>query len=286
MPEGTGNSKSEHGSVGKGNGTDAKGNKSDGSKGGNVNDTKYGGLGGWGGSSLGGTKKAGNSTVADMMIAEGKIVAPSIGPNGMAQGNYPSKIDAYNDYASAVGDYATRSWAGKIADFFGGSWYDQQSPISQNPRTFAQGTYHTSTNPAGALIGAATPYGMGVVTGPIAANVYNGLGGKNIFHGGYSQPDTGAYSDPSGGWSSTAQSSGGATGGGQNSVGYDKGGQGGAIPGILNVPPQQAPSTLLPNTQAQPGQQQANLFKKQNYALGLNGVPGPSPYNYQTAWWL
>lgn len=45
MPEGTGNSRSEHGAVGKGNGTDAKGNRSDGSKSQNDNDTKKGGLG-------------------------------------------------------------------------------------------------------------------------------------------------------------------------------------------------------------------------------------------------
>ena len=243
---------------------------------------QVGGLGGFSG--FGGTKKAGNSTVADMMIAEGKIVAPSIGPNGMAQGNYPSKTDAYNDYASAVGDYATRGLLGKIADFVGGSWIDQQEPISQNPRTFAQGTYHTSTNPGGAisgLLGGMVNPAVGALAGKVGGWGYNALGGKNIFHGGYDQPDTGEYSDPSGGW---GQASGGGLfggGGGPSSPQANRGAEGLLTASQPGVSPQ-APVTPA----AQPAVQQAQERKKRMYALNGVNIPGPTPYSFTGAKWL
>ena len=37
---------------------------------------------------------------------------------------------------------------------------------------------------------------------------------------------------------------------------------------------------------AEPAAIQAQERKKRMYALGMNGVPGPSPYSYQTAKWL
>lgn len=238
---------------------------------------------GGGGGGIGGTKKAGNPTVADHLIATGRINVPSIGPNGMAKGNYPSQDDAYNDFARAIGDYATRGWVGRAFDWAGGPFFDQQEPISQNPRTFADGTYHTSTNPAGALAALGSMAAGVTIPGlpSLIGQGYNSLGGKNVFHGGYSQPDTGAYSDPSGGWGGVA----GAPGYGGN-PGNASGNNGNhANNGLLT--PTTAPATqpvLAP--QAQPAAQQANQIKQQGWALGLNGVPGPTPYNYQTAWWL
>lgn len=225
-------------------------------------------------------KKAGNATVADHMIATGQIDVPSIGPNGMAQGNYASQDDAYTDFGRAVGQYDTRGLLGKVADFFGGSWFDQQEPISQNPRTFAKGTYHTSTNPIGALAGVATPYGLGAITAPIAGGIYNWAGGKNVFHGGYSQPDTGIYDDPSGGWGQ-ASSGGLFDGGGNPSNPQANRGRESLLPTQPGVS-QPAPVSQA----AQPDVQQSQERKRRMYALGMNGVPGPTPYNYQTAKWL
>lgn len=165
-----------------------------------------------GGGGSGGTKKAGNATVADHMIATGKISVPSIGPGGMNQGNYPSQDDAYTDYARAIGDYATRGTLGKIADALFGGWYDQMEPISQNPRTFAGGVYHSASNPgsiAGALAGGAINPALGQITGPLGGWAYNQFGGKNVFHGGYNQPDTGVYSDPANGWGGGSAQTGG-----------------------------------------------------------------------------
>ena len=146
---------------------------------------------------LGGTKKAGNATTADSMIATGQINVPSIGPNGMAQGNYNSQQDAYTDFGRAVGAYATRGLAGKIGDAIAGPFYDEQEPISQNPRTFASGTFHSSTNPLGAaaaIAGMATGIpGLGTAGSIIG----DAVGIPHVSHGGYSQPDTGIYSDNS-----------------------------------------------------------------------------------------
>lgn len=231
----------------------------------------------------GGTKKAGNATVADHMIATGGIRTPSIGPNGVSKGNYNSQDDAYNDYARAVGDYATRGTFGKIADFLGGSWFDQQEPISQNPRTFARGTYHTSSNPGGivgGLAGGMINPALGQLTGPLGGWGYNALGGKNIFHGGYGQPDTGIYSDPSGGYNQA--SGGGLLGGSSPSGQQDNRGADLGLFSAGNLPP----TAPLVQPQAIPGVQQTDAIKKRGYALGLTGVPGPTPYNYQTAKWL
>lgn len=56
-------------------------------------------------------------------------------------------------------------------------------------------------------------------------------------------------------------------------------------PGLLsagNLPP----TAPLVQPQAIPGVQQTDAIKKRGYALGLTGVPGPTPYSYQTAKWL
>lgn len=233
-----------------------------------------------------GSKKVGNATVADHMIATGEIDVPSIGPKGMAKGNYASQDDAYNDFGKAVGEYDTRGLLGKVADFFGGSWFDQQEPISQNPRTFAQGAFHTSTNPVGAVAGLAGGMvnpALGKITGPLGAWGYNALGGKNIFHGGYSQPDTGVYSDPSGGWGQASLSGGGLLSGNPSNPQPNRGAQGGLLqptaqPGVTP----QAP--ILPA--AQPAAQQAQERKKRMFGMNSTSVPGPTPYSFVGAKWL
>ncbi len=240
--------------------------------------------GGGGGGSDGGTKKVGNATVADHMIATGGIDVPSIGSGGMAQGNYASQDDAYTDFASAIGEYDTRGLLGKVADFFGGSWFDQQEPISQNPRTFAQGTYHTSSNPGGIVAGLAGGMvnpAFGQFTGPVGAWGYNALGGKNIFHGGYDQPDTGKYSDPSGGWGQA--SSGGLLGGGDPSDPQGNRGAGGGLlqPTQPGVTPQ---APVMPA--AEHDAEKAKERQKRMYALNGVNIPGPTPYSFTGAKWL
>jgi hypothetical protein len=158
--------------------------------GGSSSRTSGGGSGG--GSQLPGSKApplAGNATVADHMIATGQISAPSVPAGGVAQGNYPTQDDAYADYAKAVGDYATRTWANKLADFLGGSFYDENEPMAGNPRSFAGGRFHTSSNPAGIAAGMVAPWGSGLVAGPVAAKIYGAAGLPDIWHGGYDQPD-------------------------------------------------------------------------------------------------
>ena len=250
-------------------------------------DSAPGGRNNAGGGRGGGDKKAGNATVADHMIATGEISVPSIGPNGVAQGNYASQDDAYNDFSKAVGDYETRSTFGKIADFLGGSWFDQQAPISQNPRTFAKGTYHTSTNPAGVVAGIAGGMinpAFGQVTGPLGAMAYNAAGGLNISHGGYSQPDTGIYDDPSGGWGAAQTASGGGLmGGGPPSQHENRGYQGnnGLLGGSNPAPATQG---LLQEAAKTPQALQERAARQ--WGFGSQGIPGPSPYNFTTARWL
>lgn len=154
-----------------------------------------GGMGGQSGNRGGGdrsggstAKRAGNATVADQMVATGRISAPSIPSGGVAKGNYNSQVDAYNDYAKAVGEYDTRGMFGRVMDFIGGPLFDQQEPMAGNPRSFAGGSFHSTTNPGGVL-GALAPYGVGNVLGPLASKAYAGLGLPQAWHGGYDQPD-------------------------------------------------------------------------------------------------
>lgn len=131
--------------------------------------------------------RAGNATVADHLIATGAIRAPSIPSSGVAQGNYSTQGDAYNDYSNAVGQYATRGLLGRIGSFLAGPFVDQKEPMAGNPRSFANGTYHTASNPGGIVAGM-VPYG-GTLLGRAASPLYDASGLPDIWHGGYSQPD-------------------------------------------------------------------------------------------------
>lgn len=238
---------------------------------------------GGGGGGIGGTKKAGNPTVADHLIATGGINVRSIGPNGMPKGNYPSQDDAYNDFARAIGDYATRGWVGRAFDWALGPLFNQQEPISQNPRTYADGTYHSSTNPAGAIASLA---GMATgITAPVLPSLvgmgYNALGGQDIFHGGYSQPDTGVYSDPSSGWSGTAQSGGWGGSPSNQSNNGNHANQGGLL--NINQPPSVNPAKppMSAPTPANP-MGTPNLLNIAYQPGGYQPVGGPTPYGVQT----
>jgi hypothetical protein len=131
---------------------------------------------------------AGNATVADRMIATGQVRAPSIPAAGVAQGNYATQGDAYNQYATAVGDYATRSLAGRIGAALAGPFVDQQEPMAGNPRSFSHGTYHTTSNPGG-IVGSMAPMGIGSIAGPALGAGYTAAGLPEVWHGGNDQPD-------------------------------------------------------------------------------------------------
>lgn len=141
------------------------------------------------GGNVGGTKKAGTAAVADHMIATGQISAPSIPGGGVAQGNYSSQDNAYNDYSGAVGDYATRNFGNRLADFLGGSFYNENEPMAGNPRSFSGGKFHSSSNPGGVLAGLVAPYGSGLIAGPVGSAIYNKAGLPEVWHGGLDQPD-------------------------------------------------------------------------------------------------
>jgi hypothetical protein len=147
-----------------------------------------------GGSGNGGARTAksvGNATVADHAIATGRVSAPSIPSGGVARGNYNSQVDAYGDYAKAVGQYETRGFMDKALDFLGGAFYDSQEPMAGNPRSFSKGTFHSTSNPGGilgGLLGMAAP-GLGMLTGPAVSSIYDAAGLPQMWHGGYDQPD-------------------------------------------------------------------------------------------------
>jgi hypothetical protein len=151
------------------------------------------------GSGFGGAHRSGpqprasgmSSVAADHLVGMGKISTPSIPAGGVAPGNYPTQDDAYSDYSKAVGKHATRGWMDKLADFIGGGFYDPKEPMAGNPRSFAAGDYHSTSNPGsimGGLLGtAAGP--IGSLVGKIAGPAYTKAGLPEVWHGGYDQPD-------------------------------------------------------------------------------------------------
>jgi hypothetical protein len=138
-----------------------------------------------------GPRGAGSSTAADHLVAIGKARTPSIPAGGVAQGNYPTQDAAYSDYSKAVGQHATRGWMDKLADALAGGFYDPKEPMAGNPRSFADGDFHSTTNP-GSVMGALLGVGAGPIgslVGKIAGPAYTKAGLPEVWHGGYDQPD-------------------------------------------------------------------------------------------------
>lgn len=140
----------------------------------------------------GGAKQSGMSDAAAMHnIYAGRISTPSIPAGGVATGNFPTQDDAGAAYSKAVGSHATRGTLGRIMDAILGGLYDENEPMAGNPRSFAGGNWHSSSNPGGViggLLGGMVP-GLGLATGPIASRAYTGLGLPDVWHGGLDQPD-------------------------------------------------------------------------------------------------
>src|SRR4051812_21793605 len=85
---------------------------------------------GKGSASTGGTKEGGDAAVADHMIATGHSSAPSLPGGGAAKGTFNTRDDPYQNFSTAVGDYATRGILGRVADFIAGPLYDQNEPMA------------------------------------------------------------------------------------------------------------------------------------------------------------
>jgi hypothetical protein len=209
----------------------------------------------------GGGFGTGSSTAAQHQIAIGKTRAPSIPAGGVAQGNYPTQDDAMADYAKAVGKHATRGFFDKALDFLGGGFYDPKEPMAGNPRSFAGGDFHSTTNPGsvmGALLGGFGG-GVGSLLGKFAGPAYTKAGLPEIWHGGYGQPDLrngimgntdnpmgGSMADIGGGHTYSSGSGPGATGAGPSFAG---GGSGNS--GIGSYKPASAPQPSMNNARAQ-----------------------------------
>jgi hypothetical protein len=144
-----------------------------------------GGSGGAGRS--GGSQLAGNATVADHMIATGRISVPSIGPNGMATGPNQTQDDAYTEFGSALGAEDTKGLAARVLDFFSPLGVHNMQVDSQKPATFKNGTFQPGINPAHLVgsIGGMFLGPAGIVAGPLLGAGYTALGGQDIPLGGF-----------------------------------------------------------------------------------------------------
>lgn len=261
-------------------------------------DAQYGGGGGFGGRSGGGfggktPSKAGNPTVADHMIATGRISAPSIPSGGVARGNFPTQDDAYNDYAKSVGSYATRSTFGKIMDRLLGGLYDEKEPMAGNPRSFAGGDWHSSTNPAGVIGGIGSLLSGVPFIGTAAGAGYSALGLPDIWHGGTEQPDMrtgvlgntdlamgGTFSDIGSGHTFPSGAPPDAGNDGQIAGGGTGNGVWSKIQALMNAgqPQTSAPANVAPKpaSAASPYQSLASRY------FGVGNQPGMDQYGFWT----
>jgi hypothetical protein len=258
------------------------------SRGGNT-----GGAKGQGGSGFGGAfgkQTTASSAALDHLVAIGKARAPSIPAGGVAQGNYPAQDNAYMDYSKAVGKHATRGFFDKALDWGLGGFYDPKEPMAGNPRSFAGGDFHSTTNPGSVLGGLFGMFGgpAGTLVGKLAGPAYTAAGLPEIWHGGYSQPDLragplGNTTNPMG--ATMADIGGGHTyasgstpgmggvgrpsfaGGGTGNSGYGNPGLGGGLmaQGQRPVPGVSAPAAM-------PGMA-ANYMPGQQLSVGGVGLP-------------
>jgi hypothetical protein len=228
-----------------------------------------------------------SSAAADYAVATGRVSTPSIPAGGVAKGNYQSQVDAYNDYAKAVGKHATRGFFDKAMDFIGGGFYDPKEPMAGNPRSFAGGDFHSTTNPGSVVGGMLGMFGGGIgsLLGKVAGPAYTASGLPEVWHGGYGQPDLrggvfgnttnpmgGTMADIGGGHTYASGSAPGTPGG--NGGQFAGGGTGNAGQQFAsNVPGVQAPRPV----QAAGVQQPVGMspFTMQG---GQMNVPGPSQY--------
>jgi hypothetical protein len=238
-----------------------------------------------------GPRGAGSSTAADHLVAIGKARTPSIPAGGVARGNYATQDDAYSDYAKAVGKHATRGFFDKVADFLGGGFYDPKEPMAGNPRSFAGGDFHSTTNPGsvlGGLLGMGAGPG-GMLLGKVMGPAYSGLGLPEVWHGGYTQPDLrngllGNTDNPMGGSMADiggghTYPSGGAPGGGWAGVNSPQPGGGTGNGGQwAQGPMAPKPGQVTPAAAATP----LGATPQQPTTMGMGpmnlSVPGPSQY--------
>jgi hypothetical protein len=252
---------------------------------------------GFGGAKFGGPKgkASGMSTAAaDHLVGMGRISTPSIPAGGVARGNYSTQDDAYNDFAKAVGKYGTRGFFDKALDFLGGGFYDPQEPMAGNPRSYAGGDFHSTSNPGsivGGMLGmAAGPFGtlLGKAFGP----AYTAAGLPEVWHGGLDQPDMrngvfGNTDNPMGG--SMADIGGGhtyasgSTPGGPSGYGGQFAGGGTGNAGQMGLPsgPMSQPQPRAPQAPAAGPTGIAAAGPMQMPGQWL-GVPGPSQYGLMT----
>lgn len=189
--------------------------------------------------------------------------------------SFDDRFNTFKEHQDAVRDFVNRSKLGKFADFALGSFYNENVPDINNPRSFSGGTWHSSTNPYGVAAGMLSPYGSGFLTGPIVdqATVAAGIPGSQLWHGG-SGPNS--WGEASGG---------GLLGGGGNPS--DPQGNRGAGGGLLQPTTQPGVTPLAPVAPAaQPAAQQAKERQKRMYALNGVNIPGPTPYSFTGAKWL
>lgn len=203
------------------------------------------------------------------------------------------------DWAAATEKYQARGWGRRALDFLAGSWMDDQAPDFNDPRTYWDGDYHTSWNPAGALTGvgmmAAGPLAP---LGPIASRIVAAIT-PDVYH-----KDMPADSPTAHAARSYEMSPGGMAAGASSGTGTDSGpspsnGHSDSIgPGASLLPPiagnPAVPHPVLPGAPAgtppggsglppiNPPQQPGAT----PYPGGYMPVQGPSPYGWTRPTWM
>ena len=206
------------------------------------------------------------------------IKAGSTTDSGFNDFDFNARFTAVKKHQQALRDFLGRPNLGRVVDFVSGPLYDENMPVFDNPHSWSNGTWHSSTNVPG-VVGMVGGMLAGVPMGGVVGSyVGDALNVPKAWHGG-SGPNS--WADPA----AAKAPGGGLLGGGGPSRQQDNRGAQNAT-GILGVGNQQAPAAATPLTAALPAQQQAAAIKKRAYDFGIGTVPGPSPYSFTTARWL
>lgn len=154
-------------------------------------------------------------------------------PTAAAPGSYGLSGPETRAYNAAKTEYQNRGLGKRVVDFF--SPLKSVDPQINQPSSYQGGQYHHGINPAGMIAGMLSPYGSGLLTGPLAGSLYNQQGGHNVVMTGGGSGWSTSYPDGGPGYNSSTGYGGPA---GQPTSPQGKGQQGGTpgLPGLTGNP--------------------------------------------------
>lgn len=110
------------------------------------------------------------------------------GKPAMSWSSWKDQVDTYNAAANKWNKSAAQISPQNLLNNMSPYGFSMQAPELNKPKTYTGGDYHLGVNPAELAGGLLSMYGSGLISGPVAGNVYTAMGGQNVMLGGPGVP--------------------------------------------------------------------------------------------------